>query len=488
MLAALTCSLACLCAGALSLSAAELRQGPGVPALEFATAELGKSLFHFKGPVVKGKQLSAGPHNLLAMCKGWLLIVNSGSETGRITFWDLGNPRAPTIAATGNSPGPLSETHTLAMARHEGRDILALLGGNGIEFLDITDINAITRISRVALPLPGGDYEGRTWWLTWQGHTMYVGAGKTGMFIVDTRDLSKPAMVGTGPLLPTKFGLQAIGPVHAQGNLLVITGFAGSPLSMLDIADPHAPRTIGTLGKASGYSATLHGDWFFGPHGIKRDAPKNRDRTVLDPLISLADPRKPVAVATIPNLGEGGYAIFDDRHLFIGNSTRMTIADIGDPAKPVVRQDWDLAHLGVDPKCDADFASPIGHLVALGSDHGDGGYLVPWTEKPDCTPPTVVAQRPRRGEATVPITGRITISFSSPIDFRSADTVRLREPGGGEVRVRHICELGALHLSPEAPLKPGTTYTVEVPAGSVKDHAGNAIAQAYTASFSTVAK
>jgi hypothetical protein len=44
-----------------------------------------------------------------------------------------------------------------------------------------------------------------------------------------------------------------------------------------------------------------------------------------------------------------------------------------------------------------------------------------------------------------------------------------------------------VNFSPRAPLKPGTEYTLEVPAGGIHDYSGNAIAQAFAMTFKTAA-
>jgi CotH kinase protein/Bacterial Ig-like domain/Lamin Tail Domain/Fn3 associated/Chitobiase/beta-hexosaminidase C-terminal domain len=101
----------------------------------------------------------------------------------------------------------------------------------------------------------------------------------------------------------------------------------------------------------------------------------------------------------------------------------------------------------------------------------------------DTTPPTVVSVSPVAG-ATGAATGVVpAVTFSEPV--APAAGVTLAVDGGATVATG-VAVGSTVTLTPSAALLPGTTYRITVPT-TTKDAAGNAIATAFTATFTTAA-
>ncbi|GAW91176.1 S-layer homology domain-containing protein [Calderihabitans maritimus] len=106
----------------------------------------------------------------------------------------------------------------------------------------------------------------------------------------------------------------------------------------------------------------------------------------------------------------------------------------------------------------------------------------------DAIPPTVSATDPIDGAAGVPVSGAIILTFSEDIIEGDAyDNVVVKDGNGDTVAVAKSISGNALTLAPETNLEYDTEYTVMVPAGAVKDMAGNLLENEYTFSFTTQA-
>jgi len=104
----------------------------------------------------------------------------------------------------------------------------------------------------------------------------------------------------------------------------------------------------------------------------------------------------------------------------------------------------------------------------------------------DTTPPAVVGTDPADGATNVPVDKIITVTFSENVQAGSAyDAIAVKDAAGMPVSVDKSISGAVLSLKPSQNLAYDTRYTVTVPAGAVKDLAGNALAQACTFSFTT---
>lgn len=107
----------------------------------------------------------------------------------------------------------------------------------------------------------------------------------------------------------------------------------------------------------------------------------------------------------------------------------------------------------------------------------------------DTTPPAVIESDPPNGATTVPVNKIITLRFSEEVfPGETFQNIALIEQiTNSSVAAEVYLEGAVLSIRPTEALRYGTTYTVSVPAGAVKDATGNVFASPYSFSFTTVA-
>jgi hypothetical protein len=112
----------------------------------------------------------------------------------------------------------------------------------------------------------------------------------------------------------------------------------------------------------------------------------------------------------------------------------------------------------------------------------------PLTVTSNQTAPTVTATSPASGAASVPVASSIAVTFSKAINTATANTLNVVLSTGGTAVAGSVSASGSgLTFSPSAALKPNTPYLLTLRAGGVSDLAGNTLASAFTASFTTLA-
>jgi len=107
--------------------------------------------------------------------------------------------------------------------------------------------------------------------------------------------------------------------------------------------------------------------------------------------------------------------------------------------------------------------------------------------EPDTTAPEVESTDPANGAVDVPLDKVIKVIFNEDIveGDAFADIV-LKNAEGKEISTKVEISDSDLTIRPNARLEYSTKYTVTIPAGAVKDVAGNPLKEAYTFSFTTV--
>lgn len=104
----------------------------------------------------------------------------------------------------------------------------------------------------------------------------------------------------------------------------------------------------------------------------------------------------------------------------------------------------------------------------------------------DAVPPEVTATDPQNGAGDVPPGQTMVVFFSEPVrpgaGFRQISLHRSGNPQS-TVAYTYRLEDTALYITPAAPLEPGATYVLELPAGALEDLAGQAMASAYLLTF-----
>jgi OOP family OmpA-OmpF porin len=105
----------------------------------------------------------------------------------------------------------------------------------------------------------------------------------------------------------------------------------------------------------------------------------------------------------------------------------------------------------------------------------------------DTTAPEVVCTSPDSGVNGVAIDRNITATFSEEMDRRTITTSSFMAKNGTKPIAGKVTFAGTTAtFNPDSDLEKGTTYTATIAAG-VKDRAGNALANSYEWSFTTIA-
>ncbi|HEY4955431.1 MAG TPA: Ig-like domain-containing protein [Gemmatimonadaceae bacterium] len=112
------------------------------------------------------------------------------------------------------------------------------------------------------------------------------------------------------------------------------------------------------------------------------------------------------------------------------------------------------------------------------------------TSAPDVTPPAVTSVSPTDGTAAIPISATISATFSEAMDPTSitTSTVTLKRTSSGATvagTVTYSSATKTASFAPAAPLLNTTGYTFGITTAA-KDVAGNALASAFSSSFTTV--
>ncbi|MCH8844882.1 MAG: Ig-like domain-containing protein [SAR324 cluster bacterium] len=95
---------------------------------------------------------------------------------------------------------------------------------------------------------------------------------------------------------------------------------------------------------------------------------------------------------------------------------------------------------------------------------------------------------PKDGASGQPVTSRVGLTFTDQVDLASVDlsTVIVRRRGAlAPLPGRFSHQTGIVNFWPDAPLAPNAVYEVLVPAGGVRDYAGNATPTGFSSLFST---
>jgi len=93
---------------------------------------------------------------------------------------------------------------------------------------------------------------------------------------------------------------------------------------------------------------------------------------------------------------------------------------------------------------------------------------------------------PANNAVGVPVSKTITVKFNEAVQPGSAYNDITLKKGKAKVNFTLSVSGDTLNIDPVSDLVKGSTYTVFIPAGAVTDTAGNALANPYTFSFTTL--
>jgi YVTN family beta-propeller protein len=443
-----------------------LAAGPGLPNQTYSSADLFKPLSIIKNSVAG----SARGEGTVQMVDGYLFVPfgkDSGAAGGGFAFYDISNPRAPRKVSQIDR-NELREPHGFGFTNGGRYAVMQTI--NGIQFWDFTNVLSPALLKSLVLPgIQESDYALGAWWAFWQAPYVYVGGSGNGLLIVNAADPSNPVYVKTVPT--STWGGFQIGPTFAVGNLLVVVGTEGSGLATLDISDPVNPRLLGSTSTTPGqYSGIVNGD---------RIITAGTDNRLY--VYDISNPAAFTQIARSPDIGgKGGYVSVQGNYAHAGFSTTYAKIDLSTGA---------IAGTGSSGIAgrDEDFGTVLGNLVLVGNDHAQGSALMPHQTTPLTIGPAVNMVSPKSAEANVAVTSRVGITLTSHVDLRtvSSATFTVRSLGGAAIPGKYSGQSGILNFAPDQPLAPGTVYEVVVPAGGMKDDAGNGISAAFTSRFMT---
>ncbi len=471
--------------------------GPGGPATEFTQSQLFEHCAFLSGDPDKTLDITQH-HNLVVMYDGYLLMPWAPERGGGgLTFFDVSDACDPVEVGRGYSE-QMRETHSIGFSDIDGRWAVVdgiierdVVGAGGVQFWDLSDVRAPKAVSDLTYDsffYPDA-YARVVLSVFWQGKYVYAAAGDTGLLVIDAEDPTNPKLVNTVTFDPV---LRA-GQVQAVGNLLMIGAASVGRTALLDISDPADPQPIpggeympaGGLyyftNFANGYIYYARNDLFGGLF-----------------VYDINDPSNPTMVGEAGVIlgGAGGYVFVKDQYAFTGQSDFFVLFDISDHANITEVNRMTL-------QGDMDTMTPIGNVAVLSVDDGAcavegsctptefGTAIAPWTTEVDTAPPKITWSWPHDGATGLATTSRIGVSASEFISVKSGweGSVRLYETGTvpGDTRVDGYVNVQELiiNFTPAEPLRPGTEYTFEIPAGGLTDYNGNAIEEPFQMTFTT---
>lgn len=463
-------------------------RGPGGPAVAFTEDQLFQNCAFLRvGPDDPSKH-----RNLVTMYDGYLLMPWSPEFgiTGGLTFFDISDPCAPEVVGHGTTD-LMRESHSIGFSHIGGRWAVVShqerLVEGGVLFWDISDVERPTVVGHLKVPgyLYPDAYARTVLSVFWQAPYVYVGGSDNGVYVIDATDPRAPELVNQyvfDPILRT-------GQVQAVGNLLVVTAAEGARTALLDISDPANPQPIpgGDFLARDAEGEPREAYFTNTANGYLYYARKEGGGGLI--IYDIRDPTNPVRSGGYRSDGNGGYVFVKNDNAFVGESRFGAIYDISDH-----RDIREVARVHLEG--DLDTLTPIGNvaMVAVDDEAVDdmATAVAPWNTEVDVRPPRVTWAWPADGAADLPLTSRFGLTFDEFVDARSAwaGSVRLYEADGDPALTRVDGYVSAqeniVNFWPEGPLKPSTTYVLEVPAGGIVDFNGNAVAEPFSIRVTTV--
>ncbi len=452
--------------------------GPGFGNLTYTNAELFKevSVFDNSNGTPTDSPSKAYGHNVALLLDGYLAFTfapDSGLASGGWLVYDVSDPREPSLVHThrGSDTAQLREPHSLPIAIVGEKTYVATQMTFGVQIWDMTDPLSPASVGSLSLSgVNGGDYTDVSWQLSWQWPYLYVAGGNRGIYIVDTRDMTKPTFVRQ--VQTSQLGGFRVGPIFALGDQLFLANMDESArYSLLDLREPTEPALIDTIGTTIRYySMAVSGNLIV---GAGRDG---------DLLVHEVRAGSIESVASHRIEGDGLYLAFQDDFIHYGQTASYKKLTFSDPRSvSIVGNTHLVAH-------DADHGqtTPFGNLVFLGNDHGSGSALVPHQAAPDSTPPKVTWSFPANSAVNQPNETVLAATFSDNVDPATlrGGNVRLEAVGGGAVTGAMTYLFNTLHFRADAPLAEDTTYRFTISTG-VKDVMGNPLEAEHQIVFST---
>jgi hypothetical protein len=462
------CSGACLLASLIAPASTLAAAGPGLPRKAYTKAQLFKPISSIKS--------RNGGHGNVTMYDGYLFVIyaeDSGLRGGGLSFYDMTDPANPKLVSE------TKDSNTVWMREAHGYgftgNLMAMLAIEGIVIWDLSDIRAPKQVSYLKLPgIKEDPYDLGAWWLHYQAPYIYLGGSANGLYVIDAHDPKKPVLLKH--LVMGDYGGFAIGPVFAIGNELIATNMNNKTgVARFDISDPRNPVLKDSYKDlVVGYNTMVNGGRLF---GVTATNVVEYDIASKNSIPLLAQSGNPG--------GNGGYCMYQDGWLLAGASENFAKLDARNRTSlPIVG----TGSSGISGR-DEDFATQLGNLVYVGSDHHSGSGILVHDTLADVKGPEVNMVNPAPLATKQALTSRIGLTFTDLIDIPSANsaTILVYPVGPNPVPVKgtYSHQFSIVNFSPDQPLLPNTTYEILVPKGGIKDQSLNPNAILFRSRFST---
>jgi cytochrome c peroxidase len=491
--------------------------GPGVPnAVKPAATALGANIITGVSPSsgANPKVMSPGKHFLFSSIVNKALFIGGNASH---EIWNISNPTAPVRMSNPDGACPTSataptagtcelvspfrdgeaESHQHSFSLFPDGSLHAVTAsGRGIDLWNISDpAEPRWESSYQIAGVDYGDSTAAVWGVFFQGRYIYVGGTNTGLHVFDASNPANPILKKTVPV--SAMGGVNSGMVWAAGNLLVITtpkNLAG--VVTMDISNPENPVLLDSVVETT----KSYSGMFYGKYAYLMSPLRTYDVTTNPAAIS----KKGSATMYMPNgstvvLSEY-MAAAGENQLFFG-SKRTASGGVGGIVKyniaSIASSYTGLLHIPVrkepdgssDTTTDDQFGNRLGNLVVITDDENKKGAWLAYHESAkDVTGPSVTYVNPPGGATNQKLTTRIGVSFSDQVELTSASSSSfIVRPVGSTTAVtgRWGIYTTNMSFSPDAPLAPGTTYEIVLPAGGIKDIVGNGIAAQFRSTFTT---
>jgi hypothetical protein len=269
-----------------------------------------------------------------------------------------------------------------------------------------------------------------------------------------------------------------IGHPFIFGNLLIFASEQSrTGVAVYDIGNPAQPRLLDVIktGGPGGYWPELWG----GDGRLYLVFPYQEPSQGMR-VVDITDPENLRFVTDVPLPGaETMYVQFQDEYAFLG-SHKVDMRTF----RSVLRLDTEGENIDT-----SQFLLPIGNLLATGG-VGENQGLAIWAHQaePDTRGPSVGYHIPRVGQTNYPAGSSISLLIHETLDTRTitvGTNLIVRPLGGSGISGKAVFAFDdILTFTPDQDLLPNTTYEVILPAGGIKDVAGNGIEE-YAFTFST---
>lgn len=462
-------------------------RGPGGPTVTFTADQLARACAYLDGDTIDEDH-----HNAAFIFDGYLFMAISHEHgRGGVAAWDFRDPCAPVRVGLGADDN-IRETHATGVATIGGGKWLATTSLDGIQIWDVSDLSNLHVVSNLVLPgvVYPDSYRRVVMSVFWQAPFIYVGASDNGVFVVDASDPTAPELLTQYEPTPS----MRVGGVHAIGNQLIIIASEGSRTNIVDISDPRTPRPIpgGTYTLTDGtfdrFGRPMLMTAYFGHVNGNR---AYYARHVLGGgliVYDIADPTAPRLLGSWqgPSMSNGGYVFVQHDVAFLGLSAFGFTVDIRDPTTPMPLQ-------MIDMPGDVDTLTPIGNVIVVSVDDdavpNQASEVQPWALEPDARAPVVNMVVPRDGATDLALSTRVGVTFDEFVELGTVwrGSFRVQVAGTDQpIAGEYSGQEGAVNFWPAEPLRPDTDYEVVIPAGGVADHNGNAVVTEFRSTFRTV--